>query len=93
MIVETALIHVIPGQEEAFLIALEEAKQVLSKAKGWKGIVVRRGIERSNTFLLELEWETLVNHTVDFREGPLFQEWRSIIGPFFSSAPDVEHWQ
>lgn len=93
IVLETAFIHVKPGQEDAFLVALDEAKKVLAQAKGWKSITVKQGIERSSTFLLAIEWETLENHTVDFREGPLFQEWRSIIGPFFASAPDVEHWQ
>ncbi|MEY3696966.1 MAG: hypothetical protein RJA41_616 [Actinomycetota bacterium] len=92
MILETAQIHVIPGKENDFLIALEEAKKVLKDAKGWKSIHVKQGIERPSTFLLQLEWETLENHTVDFREGPLFTKWREIIGPFFASAPDVEHW-
>jgi len=31
------------------------------------------------------------NHTVDFRESPAFAEWRGIVGPFFASAPQVEH--
>jgi heme-degrading monooxygenase HmoA len=92
MILETALIHVVPGQEAEFLNAIEEAKKVLKEAKGWKSISVKQGIERPSTFMLQLEWETLENHTVDFREGPLFAKWRAIIGPFFASAPDVEHW-
>lgn len=92
MILETAFIHVKPGQEADFLVALEAAKDVLAQANGWKSISVKQGIERSSTFMLALEWETLENHTVDFREGPLFAQWRAIIGPFFDSAPDVEHW-
>lgn len=92
MVLETALIHVTPGRESEFLIALETAKEVLAKAKGWKSIAIKQGIERSSTFMLQIEWETLENHTVDFREGPLFADWRAIIGPFFATAPDVEHW-
>lgn len=92
MIVETALIHVIPGKETEFLAALDNAKAVLTQAKGWKSISVARGIERNSTFMLRLEWETLENHTVDFRQGPLFAKWREIIGPYFEQAPDVEHW-
>jgi heme-degrading monooxygenase HmoA len=92
MILETALIHIKPGQETEFLVALESAKEVLAGAIGWKSISVKQGIERNSTFLLQIEWETLENHTIDFREGPLFAQWRAIIGPFFDSAPDVEHW-
>jgi hypothetical protein len=41
---------------------------------------------------LHLEWETLEDHTEGFRGGPLFAEWRAIIGPFFAEPPQVEHW-
>ena len=37
--------------------------------------------------------ETLENHTVDFRQGPLFAQWRAIVGPFFAVPPAVEHFE
>jgi len=92
MIIETAFMTVHEGQEEAFLAALEEAKQVVAKAKGFNMMHVHRGIERPSTFLLALGWDSVENHMVDFREGPLFPEWRSHIGPFFAEPPTVEHW-
>jgi hypothetical protein len=36
-------------------------------------------------------WDTLENHMVDFRGSPAFTEWRSIVGPFFTQPPAVEH--
>lgn len=93
MILETALISVQPGQESAFLDALEDGKRVLARAQGFHDIRVQRGIERPSTFLLMIRWETLADHTEHFRGGPLFPEWRSHIGPFFAEAPVVEHWE
>ena len=93
MIMETAIITVTAGREEEFLAALERGKQVLAQAKGFNTIHVHRGIERPSTFLLAIGWDTLEDHTVGFREGPLFPEWRSHIGPFFAEPPAVEHWQ
>lgn len=92
MIMETAYMTVHPGQEEAFLAALEQAKQVISKADGFQVLHVHRGVERPSTFLLAVGWDTLEHHTEGFRGGPLFPEWRSIIGPFFAEPPHVEHW-
>lgn len=92
MILETATISVIPGQEEQFLVALERAKEVLAQAAGWREIRVHRGIERPSVFLLAITWETLEDHTVGFREGELFGQWRAIIGPYFAGPPAVEHW-
>lgn len=92
MIIETAFITVSAGQESAFLAALEDGKKVLARAEGFNSIHVQRGIERPSTFMLSIEWDTLEHHTVGFRGGPLFPEWRSHIGPFFAEAPLVEHW-
>lgn len=93
MIMETAMITVTEGREDEFLAALERGKQVLARAKGFNMIHVHRGIERPATFLLAIGWDTLEDHTVGFREGPLFPEWRSHIGPFFAEPPAVEHWR
>ncbi len=92
MIVETATLSVVEGQEDEFLAALESAKAVLAQAAGWQGIRVHRGIERPSTFLLAIEWATLADHTQGFRGGELFTQWREIIGPFFAQPPEVEHW-
>lgn len=93
MIVETAFMTVTPGREDEFLAALEDAKAVIAQAEGFQTIQIHRGIERPSTFMLSITWDTLEHHTVGFREGPLFPQWRAIIGPFFAEAPHVEHWQ
>lgn len=92
MIIETATISVLPGQEDSFLDALEQAKSVLAQAGGWRAIHVHRGIERPSTFLLAIEWDTLEDHTEGFRGGDLFAQWRALIGPYFAEPPQVEHW-
>lgn len=93
MIIETATMSIVPGREDEFLAALEQAKDVLAQAPGWREIHVRRGIERPSTFLLEIGWDTLEDHTVGFRGGELFPQWRALIGPFFADPPVVEHWE
>ena len=93
MILETAFITVVPGSEQDFLDALPAGIEVLKQAQGFVDIEICKGVERSNVFLLKLRWQTLENHTIDFREGPLFAQWRAVISPFFESAPAVEHWE
>jgi len=93
VIVEVAQIEVNMGQEAEFETALESAKLVLANATGFLGITVHRGIELPSHYLLVLNWETLEDHTVGFRESDLFTQWRSLIGPFFANPPQVLHWQ
>lgn len=92
MILEIADIRVQPGQGEAFSEALQRAlATVMSQAQGMQGWKVNRGIESPERFVLQIFWATLEDHTVAFRQGPLFAQWRAIIGPFFAQPPQVEH--
>ena len=92
MILEIADIRIHPGQQAAFEAAIQHGlATVASRAKGFQGAKVNRGIESPERFVLQIFWDTLEDHTVGFRQGPLFAEWRAIVGPFFASPPNVEH--
>jgi heme-degrading monooxygenase HmoA len=93
MILEIADIRIHPGQNAAFEEAIGRAlTTVASRAGGVQGWTVTRGIESPERYMLQIVWATLEDHTVGFREGPLFPQWRAIIGPFFAQPPQVEHY-
>ena len=92
MILEVADIRIQPGQQAAFDEAIRRGlTTVISRAKGFKGWKVNKGVESPERYLLMIFWDTLEDHTVAFRGGSLFAEWRAIVGPFFASPPVVEH--
>lgn len=92
MILEIADIRIQPGQQAAFDEAIERGlRTVIARAKGVRGYKVNKGIESPERYILQVFWDTLEAHTVDFRQGPLFPEWRAIVGPFFAQPPVVEH--
>lgn len=94
MILEIADIRINPGQQAAFEDAIQHAlASVASRAKGFQGAKVNRGIESPERYVLQIFWATLEDHTVGFRQSPLFAEWRGIIGPFFAAPPAVEHFE
>jgi heme-degrading monooxygenase HmoA len=94
MILELADIRIQAGQQAAFDEAIQRGVDtVISKAKGFEGYKINRGIESPERYVLQIFWTTLENHTVDFRESPAFAEWRAIVGPFFSQPPVVEHFE
>jgi heme-degrading monooxygenase HmoA len=93
MILEVADIRIQSGQQAAFDEAIRRGVEtVIAKAKGFRGYKVNKGIESPERYLLMIFWDTLENHTVDFRGSPAFGEWRAIVGPFFASPPHVEHY-
>jgi heme-degrading monooxygenase HmoA len=92
MILELADIRIHPGRGGEFDAAIRRGVEtVISKAKGFRGYKVNKGVESPDRYLLMIFWDTLENHTVDFRESQAFQQWRAIVGPFFAAAPQVEH--
>lgn len=94
MILELADIRIHPGQQAAFDEAIQRGvSTVISKAKGFQGSKINKGIESPERYILQIFWETLENHTIDFRESPAFADWRAIVGPFFAGPPTVEHFK
>lgn len=94
MILELADILIQPGQNAAFDQAITRGvRDVISKARGFRGFKVNKGIENPQRYLLQIFWETLEDHTVGFRQSEAFTEWRGIVGPFFATPPVVEHFE
>ena len=92
MILELADIRINPGTQAAFDAAIKKGiDSVIAHAKGFIGYKVNKGIETPERYILMIFWQTVENHTVDFRQSPAFQEWRAIVGPYFAGPPTVEH--
>jgi heme-degrading monooxygenase HmoA len=92
MILEIADITIQAGKNEEFDEAIARGvRQVISRSIGFKSFKIQKGIENPQRYLLMIEWETLENHIVDFRNSPAYQEWRAIVSPFFAGPPAVEH--
>ena len=92
MILEVADIRIAPGQQAAFDEAIQRGvNTIISQATGYRGWKVNKSVESPERYLLMIFWDTLEDHTVGFRQGPLFPQWRAIVGPFFAQPPVVEH--
>jgi quinol monooxygenase YgiN len=91
MITEIAQIEIKPGMESEFEAGVKQAAPIFKRAKGCRAIELRRSAEKPNRYRLFVAWETIENHTVDFRESADFQEWRRLVSHCFASPPEVEH--
>ena len=91
MITEIAQIDVKPGTEKDFEAAVAKARPLFLRAKGGKGFELHKSIEKPSRYRLMAKWETLENHTVDFRGSEDFTAWRGLVGQYFAASPEVEH--
>jgi heme-degrading monooxygenase HmoA len=91
MILEIAQIEVKAGMEAAFEEGVTKAAPIFQRARGCKGMELQRSLEQPARYRLFVRWQTLENHTVDFRGSADFQEWRKLVGHCFERPPEVEH--
>jgi heme-degrading monooxygenase HmoA len=91
MVLEHAVITIRPGTAADFEAAMLRARAVIARSNGFVSLELHRGVETPERYLLLVEWETLEDHTVGFRQSDLFLEWRALIGPYFESPPLVDH--
>lgn len=93
MVTEIAHLVIKSGEESDFEKKVALAKPFFLSAKGCHGVRLVRCIEHPNQYQLLVEWETVQDHMVDFRESEGFQQWRALASPHFAQAPQVEHVQ
>ena len=91
MFLEIAQIDVKAGMESEFEAGVHKAAPLFQRAKGCGGMALHRSVERPAHYRLVVKWETVENHTVDFRGSADFAEWRKLVGHCFASPPQVEH--
>ncbi len=91
MVLEIAQIDIKPGMESEFEAGVKQATPLFKRAKGCKGMELQRSVEKPGRFRLFVQWDTVENHTVDFRGSADFQEWRKLVAHCFASPPEIEH--
>lgn len=92
MILEVAILDVIPGQEAAFESAFKQASPIIASIPGYLSHQLQHCIEKPSRYILLAQWETLEAHTVGFRGSPQYQEWRKLLHHFYDPFPTVEHY-
>ncbi|ROT31095.1 antibiotic biosynthesis monooxygenase [Micromonospora sp. HM5-17] len=91
MVLEVALIDVVPGQEEDFVRAYASGHHLVATTPGCRSVRMTRGVESPSRFVLLVEWDSVEAHLENFRATERFTAWRALIGPYFATPPVVEH--
>jgi len=92
MVLEVALIDVVPGHEDAFTAAYRAGRPILAGTPGCRTVRMTRGVESTSRFVLLVEWDSVDSHLRNFRNTERFARWRALIGPHFANPPLVEHY-
>ncbi|MEQ8858197.1 MAG: antibiotic biosynthesis monooxygenase [Pseudomonadales bacterium] len=93
MILEAAMLSVVPGREAEFEAAFREAQPIIASMRGYLDHRLERCLERPSRYLLLVSWERLEDHTEGFRRSPEYQRWKSLLHHFYEPFPEVEHFR
>lgn len=92
MILEHAVLAVVPGREAEFEEAFQHALPLIAAAEGFGRLSLSRCRERPHTYLLLVTWDSVEAHEVGFRGSPAYQHWKALLHHFYDPFPVVEHY-
>ncbi|GAC20521.1 antibiotic biosynthesis monooxygenase family protein [Paraglaciecola arctica] len=93
MILEQAVLDVIPGKQQAFEQAFQQAQKIISALPGYICHELHKCIETDNRYLLLVQWQTLEDHSIGFRQSSDYKKWKALLHYFYQPFPVVEHYQ
>ena len=93
MILEAVMLQVKEGMEAEYEEAYRGASEIISSMKGYKSHELQRCMEVEGKYLLLVQWETLEDHTIGFRQSNEYQEWKEKLHNFYDPFPTVEHFE
>ena len=92
MILEVAVLDVKENLTNDFEYNFKEAEKIISSMNGYISHQLKKCIENKNRYLLTVNWKTIEDHNIGFRESKEYQEWKSLLHHFYEPFPTVEHY-
>jgi heme-degrading monooxygenase HmoA len=93
MILEVAILDVIPARVDEFESVFATASDIIASMPGYVSHQLQRCVEKQNRYILLVSWEKLEDHTVGFRGSQQYQEWKKLLHHFYDPFPTVEHYE
>lgn len=93
MVEETFMLDVEPGTEAAFEQDFRKVVQILKNAKGFLGAELKRSIEQENRFLVAIAWNSVEEHTEEFKKTAAFEQMKAILLPHYLETPNIQHYK
>jgi heme-degrading monooxygenase HmoA len=93
MILELAILYVIPGKEKEFEVDFKIAGQYICSIKGYLKHSLRKCLEQQNKYILLVEWKNLKDHTIGFKQSEEYLNWKKLLHHYYEPFPIIEHFE
>jgi len=93
MILEVAILNVKTGLENDFERDFKIAGKYISSINGYINHTLKKCIEIKNQYVLLVNWETIEDHNIGFRQSKEYLEWKKLLHHYYEPFPSVEHYE
>jgi quinol monooxygenase YgiN len=93
MVTEVAIFTAAPGKETELGQGIIQGLSAIRQHSECLSAHSSRCIEQPGRYMVTIVWTSLEAHMQDFRNGPLFPQWRKPIEGLFEGAPELFHYQ
>jgi heme-degrading monooxygenase HmoA len=70
MILEVAILNIVPNQTKVFEVAFDESQKIISSKEGYIGHELQMCLENENQHILLVRWESLRSQIGNFQVFP-----------------------
>lgn len=92
MIIEHAEFRLRPGTAAQFVQAFADVRHLITSAAGCKGVRLLPSVDHADTYLLQVLWERLEDHTELFPRTDAAAQVGASLAPHCDEPPRVVHY-
>lgn len=92
-VLEVVILYIKTGQSRDFEAAFDQAEPIIASMQGYISHQLRPCVENPDQYILLVNWQTIDDHNIGFRESAGYQQWRDLLHHFYAPFPAVEHYQ
>ncbi len=93
MVLEVAMLNIKSGLWPEFEKDFKKAGQYISSIPGYRNHSLQKCLENPDKYILLVEWDTLEDHTVGFRQSDVYVHWKELLHHYYDPFPVVEHFK
>ena len=93
MILEVATLNIKKDLSTEFENNFQKAESIISSIKGYISHQLKKCVEQDDKYILLVNWETIEDHEIGFRQSDAYQEWKALLHHFYEPFPIVEHYK
>jgi len=93
MVLEVAILELKQGSATDFEKSFSKASGIISSQNGYVSHELKKCMEQSDKYILLVQWKTIEDHEIGFRQSESYQEWKQLLHHYYEPFPVVEHYQ